>query len=55
MLDTDKHQRIAVDGIYAIGDVVLDLHHMVVGTGHAAITATHIHNSLDRNLACPVA
>jgi thioredoxin reductase (NADPH) len=50
-LDTDDHQRTAIAGIYAIGDVVSDLHQMAVGTGHAAIAATHIHNSLDRNLA----
>jgi thioredoxin reductase (NADPH) len=49
-LETDRHQRTAVKGIYAIGDVVSDLHQIAVGAGHAAIAATHIHNSLERNL-----
>lgn len=45
----DEHQRITVDGLYAAGDVVSDLHQIAVATGHAAIAATHIHNSLPRN------
>jgi len=49
-LETDHHQRTGVKGIYAIGDVVSDLHQIAVGAGHAAIAATHIHNSLPRNL-----
>ena len=32
------------------GDVVSDLHQIAVGTGHAAIAATHVHNSLPQNL-----
>jgi thioredoxin reductase (NADPH) len=38
-----------VDGLYAIGDVVSDLHQISVATGHAAIAATAIHNRLDEN------
>lgn len=49
-LETDHHQRTGVKGIYAIGDVVSDLHQIAVGAGHAAVAATHIHNSLPRNL-----
>lgn len=44
----DEHQRTTVDGLYAAGDVVSDLHQIAVATGHA-IAATHIHNSLHRN------
>jgi len=29
--------------------VVSDLHQIAVGTGHAALAATHIHNSLPHN------
>jgi thioredoxin reductase (NADPH) len=39
-----------VDGLYAAGDVVSDLHQLSVGVGHAAIAATCIHNRLDHNL-----
>jgi thioredoxin reductase (NADPH) len=49
-LEVDAHQQTTVAGLYAIGDVVSDLHQIAVGTGHAAIAATHIHNSLPRNL-----
>jgi thioredoxin reductase (NADPH) len=49
-LEVNAHQRTIVEGLYAIGDVVSDLHQIAVGTGHAAIAATHIHNSLPRNL-----
>lgn len=45
----DEHQRTTADGLYAAGDVVSDLHQIAVATGHAAIAATHIHNSLPRN------
>jgi thioredoxin reductase (NADPH) len=49
-LEVDAHQQTSVAGLYAIGDVVSDLHQIAVATGHAAIAATHIHNSLPRNL-----
>jgi thioredoxin reductase (NADPH) len=45
----DEHQRTSVDGLYAAGDVVTDLDQIAVATGHAAIAATDIHNSLPRN------
>jgi thioredoxin reductase (NADPH) len=48
-LEVDEHQQTSVPGVYAVGDVVSDLHQITVGTGHAAIAATHIHNSLARN------
>ena len=46
---TDVNGATSLPGLYAIGDVVSDLHQIAVGTGHAAIAATHIHNSLPRN------
>ena len=45
-LTVDEHQRTSVEGIYAAGDVVSDLHQITVATGHSAIAATHIHNNL---------
>lgn len=45
----DEHQRTSVDGLYAAGDVVTDLDQIAVATGHAAIAATDIHNSLPKN------
>jgi thioredoxin reductase (NADPH) len=49
-LKVDSHQRTSVDGLYAVGDVVSDLHQIAVATGHAAVAATHIHRCLPRNL-----
>jgi len=48
-LEVDAHQQTTVPGIYAAGDVVSDLHQIAVGTGHAAIAATHIHKTLPPN------
>jgi thioredoxin reductase (NADPH) len=45
----DDHQQSSVEGFYAAGDVVSDLHQLSVAEGHAAIAATAIHNSLPRN------
>jgi thioredoxin reductase (NADPH) len=45
-LKVDEHQQTTVNGLYAIGDVVSDLHQLSVAIGHAAIAATHIHNRL---------
>jgi thioredoxin reductase (NADPH) len=45
-LRVDEHQQTSVDGLYAAGDVVSDLHQIAVAPGHAAIAATHIHKSL---------
>ncbi len=48
-LKVDDHQRTTVEGLYAAGDVVSDLHQVSVAVGHAAIAATAIHNSLPDN------
>jgi thioredoxin reductase (NADPH) len=45
----DNHQQTTVQGLYAAGDVVTDLHQLSVAFGHAAIAATDIHNRLPRN------
>jgi thioredoxin reductase (NADPH) len=45
----DGHQRTSIEGLYAAGDVVSDLHQIAVATGHAAVAATHIHHCLPRN------
>ena len=42
----DRHQQTSVSGLYAAGDVVAALNQLSVATGHAAIAATAIHNSL---------
>ncbi|HAV34797.1 MAG TPA: NAD(P)/FAD-dependent oxidoreductase, partial [Massilia sp.] len=45
-LVVDDHQRTAVPGLYAIGDVVMGLNQIAVAAGQAAIAATAIHNAL---------
>jgi thioredoxin reductase (NADPH) len=45
-LKADVHQRTTVPGLYAAGDVVNELNQICVATGHAAIAATDIYNSL---------
>jgi thioredoxin reductase (NADPH) len=45
----DAQQQTSVECLYAAGDIVSDLHQLAVATGHAAIAATTIHNSLGRN------
>jgi thioredoxin reductase (NADPH) len=45
-LEVDAHQQTCVPGLYAAGDVAVDLNQISVATGHAAIAATAIHNSL---------
>jgi thioredoxin reductase (NADPH) len=52
-LKVDEHQQTTVDGLYAIGDVVSDLHQLSVAIGHGAIAATHIHNRLPPVIARP--
>ncbi len=42
----DGHCRTRVEGLYAGGDVVSALDQLTVATGHGAIAATTIHNSL---------
>jgi thioredoxin reductase (NADPH) len=49
LLLVDDKQKTSVEGLYAAGDVVSDLHQISVATGHAAIAATAIHNGLPRN------
>jgi thioredoxin reductase (NADPH) len=48
-LEVDAHQRTTIEGIYAAGDVVSDLHQIAVAKGHAAVAATHIHKFLPDN------
>jgi thioredoxin reductase (NADPH) len=48
-LEVDDHQRTTIEGLYAAGDVVTDLHQLSVAFGHAAIGATDIHNRLPPN------
>jgi thioredoxin reductase (NADPH) len=48
-LKVDAHQHTTVDGLYAAGDVVTDLHQLSVAIGHAAIAATAIHKRLPAN------
>ncbi|RYE61873.1 MAG: hypothetical protein EOO82_00930 [Oxalobacteraceae bacterium] len=50
-LTVSDKQRTSVDGLYAIGDVVSDLHQVAVGFGHAAVAACHIHNALPKVFA----
>jgi thioredoxin reductase (NADPH) len=49
MFEVDEHQRSTVQGLYAAGDAVSDLHQIAVATGHATVAATHIHDSLPHN------
>lgn len=50
-LRVDAHQRTSVPGLYAIGDIVSALNQIAVATGHAAIAATAVHNSLPQRKA----
>jgi thioredoxin reductase (NADPH) len=45
-LRVDAHQQTSIDGLYAAGDVAVDLNQISVAAGHAAIAATAIHNRL---------
>ena len=45
-LQVDAHQQTTVDGLYAAGDVSVDLNQISVAAGHAAIASTAIHNRL---------
>jgi len=46
-LVVDGHCQTTVRGLYAAGDIVRGLDQIVVGMGHAALAATHIHNRCD--------
>jgi thioredoxin reductase (NADPH) len=48
-IEVNDKQQSSVEGLYAAGDVVSDLHQLSVAEGHAAIAATAIHNSLPPN------
>ena len=45
-LTVDGHQRTSVEGLYAIGDVVVGINQISVSTGQAAVASTDIHNRL---------
>ncbi|MEP9380356.1 NAD(P)/FAD-dependent oxidoreductase [Aquabacter sp. CN5-332] len=45
-LIVDSHQRTAIPGLYAAGDVVNEINQIAVAFGHAAIAASDIHNFL---------
>jgi thioredoxin reductase (NADPH) len=45
-LVVDGHQRTSVEGLYAIGDVVVGINQISVSTGQAAVAATDVHNQL---------
>jgi thioredoxin reductase (NADPH) len=47
-IEVDAHQRTSVPRLYAAGDVVNELNQICVATGHAAIAATDIYNTLRR-------
>lgn len=47
-VEVDAHQRTSIAGLYAAGDVVNELNQICVATGHAAIAATDIYNTLRR-------
>jgi thioredoxin reductase (NADPH) len=48
-LFVDENQRTSIPGLYAAGDVTIELHQLSVATGQAAVAATHIHNNLPPN------
>ena len=45
-LVVDGHQRTNVEGLYAVGDVVVGINQISVSTGQAAVAATDVHNRL---------
>jgi len=51
-LTVDSKQQTTIEGLYAAGDVVSDLHQLVIAEAHGAIAATAIHNSLPLNFRC---
>ena len=50
-IKVDDKQQSTVEGLYAAGDVVSDLHQICVAEAHAAIAASAIHRSLPPNPA----
>ena len=49
-LVVDRYQRTSVDGLYAVGDVVVGVNQISVSTGQAAVAATDVHNALPPKL-----
>ncbi|MCQ4164099.1 NAD(P)/FAD-dependent oxidoreductase [Tahibacter harae] len=47
-IEVDRYQMTAVDGVYAIGDIVSGLNQIAVAFGHAAVAACHLHAGLPR-------
>ena len=45
----DSHQRTAVPGLYAAGDIVDEINQIAVAFGHAAVAASDMHNYLVRS------
>lgn len=43
------HQQTSIKGLYAVGDCVKALAQVSVAIGHAAVAATHVHNSLNKS------
>jgi thioredoxin reductase (NADPH) len=54
-LVVDVHQRTSVEGLYAVGDVVVGINQISVATGQAAVAATDVHNQLPLSLRATVA
>ena len=48
-LFVDDNLRTKVEGLYAIGDVTMELHQISVATGQAALAAMNIHKTLPPN------
>ena len=46
----DKNQQTSIVGLYAAGDIVSELDQITVAFGHAAVAATHVHNTLPKNV-----
>lgn len=45
-LFVDQHYQTSIEGLYAVGDVVNGLNQICIASGHSAIAATAVHNSL---------
>ncbi|MEH6387987.1 MULTISPECIES: NAD(P)/FAD-dependent oxidoreductase [Pseudomonas] len=48
-LIVDGHQQTSIEGLYAVGDVVVGLKQISVAVGQAAQAATAVHNRLENN------
>lgn len=45
-LEVDENLQTSVEGLYAIGDVVTDIHQISVAFGHAAVASCAINSAL---------